>query len=322
MPRLSFSELLAGRVGEAAALATAVCWAVTPFFFAAAARRLGSLRVNVVRLVMASCLLCAAVLATGTAQAIPARQAALLAASGVVGLALGDAALFEAFVILGPRRSSLLMATAPVAVVLLAIPLLGETLGPMGLLGMALTLGGVAWVVVERTPDAEVRGSLVRGTVYGVLSAVGQAVGVMLAKAGLGAAHADCLLGRLAAAEAPAQSASPLVGTTIRMLAGTATMVAFAAASGRMPGVREALRDRRGMALTAGGAFFGPTVGVFLSLVAIKFTAQAAVAQTIMALSPVFVIVIARAVHGERPSARAWIGSITAIGGLAVLALR
>ena len=76
------------------------------------------------------------------------------------------------------------------------------------------------------------------------------------------------------------------------------------------------------MALTTGGAVFGPFVGVWLSLVAFKYTAQTAVAQTIMAFSPVLVIGIARVVHKEKTSPRAWIGSTAAVTGVAVLAFR
>jgi len=319
---LPLPDFLAGRTGEAAALGTAVCWSFTPFFFTAASRRIGPFAANLIRLVLALCFLDLAVIATGAASPLPWRQATLLAASGFVGLSLGDAALFEAFVSLGPRRVSLLSATAPIFVAVASLPLLGETLSAVGLVGMTLTLGGVAWVVMERGGTNEVRGHVARGVVMGLIAAAGQGFGAILAKAGLGAAPATTTLGAFAAGGGAAESVSPLLGTLVRMLAGTAGVIAYAAVRGTLVGGVRGARDGRGVALTAGGAFFGPFTGVWLSLAAFKYTRQAAVAQTIMAFSPVLVIAIARVLHGEKPSARAWLGSIGAVAGLAVLAFR
>ncbi len=319
---MGLEGLLGSRTGEAAAFATAVCWSVTPFFFTAASRRVGSFPVNVIRLAMASLLLAVAVFVTGSAASVPTRQAAFLAASGVVGLTLGDAALFQSLYILGPRRVSLLSALAPVIVALLAIPLLGESLSVFGIVGMALTLAGVAWVVLERVPAGEVHGSVTLGVVLGVLAAAGQAVGAMLAKAGLGSAHAGTVMGDLAAGAGTAPAVSPLLGTFLRMIAGTLAVFVWAAAARRLGAVGSALRDRRAVQLTAGGAFFGPFVGVWLSLVAFAATTETAVAQTIMSFSPVLVLLISRLVHREAASPRAWLGSLAAVAGVGVLAFR
>jgi drug/metabolite transporter (DMT)-like permease len=322
MPRLPAGGFLSRHLGEAAALATAVCWSVTPFFFTAASRRIGSFSANDVRLVIACALLGLAVLVTTAGDAPPPRQTLLFVASGLIGLTLGDAALFESLVILGPRRVSLLGALAPVVVAVVSVPLLGETLTPIAAGGMALTLGGVAWVVLERPADGETHGSLARGVVLGALAAAGQGLGAICAKAGLGDAPADTALGGLAAGGGSAVSITALEGTLIRMLAGCAGMLVWAALRGRVGEIVRSTRDGRAMSMAAGGAVFGPFVGVWLSLVAFKHTSQTAVAQTIMSFSPVLVIVIARSVHHERPSARAWLGSFAAIAGVAVLALR
>lgn len=319
---MPLEELLSSRKGEAAALATAVCWSLTPFFFTAASRRIGAFSSNVIRLVLASVFLTTAVLLTRSFHPVPWKQGALLAASGFVGLTLGDAALFEAFMILGPRRVSLLGAVAPIVVAVLSLPLLGETMSFVGVAGMGLTLGGVAWVVAERSGDGEITGSAVRGVVMGVLAAVGQGLGALLAKAGLGNAVPGTLLGDLADSGAPAQSVSPLLGTLFRMLAGCGGMLLWTMLRGRGGEVARGAGDRRALTLLVGGAICGPFVGVWLSLTAFKYTRETAVAQTIMAISPVLVIVIARAVHGDRPSPRTWIGSVTAVLGVAMLALR
>jgi hypothetical protein len=102
--RLSVPDFLEGRKGEAA-LATAVCWSSRP-----SSRRpavIGAFSANVIRLRAGLCFLDAAVLATRGPRRFRWRQTALLAASGFSD-SPGDAAPFEAFVIRGPRRVSLL----------------------------------------------------------------------------------------------------------------------------------------------------------------------------------------------------------------------
>jgi drug/metabolite transporter (DMT)-like permease len=175
---------------------------------------------------------------------------------------------------------------------------------------------------MERGEAAAVRGSLARGVTMGVLAAVGQGLGGIFAAAGLGNASASSWLGGLAAGDDGAMSVTPLLGTLVRMLAGCGGMLIWAAARGRVGEVARGARDARALGLAAAGATFGPFIGVWLSLTAFKYTQPMAVAQTIMAFSPVLVIVIARTVHGERPSLRAWAGSIAAIAGVAVLVFR
>ena len=309
-------------LGEVAALGTAVCWSLTPFFFTLASRRVGAFAANVIRLCLACVLLTVTVFAVGAAHPMPLRQAALLAASGFVGLALGDAALFESLVTIGPRRTALLGATAPIFVVLASAPLLGETMTPIALAGMAMTLGGVAWVIAARPDEGEVRGSPVRGVVMGGLAAAGQGIGAILATAGLGEAPAGSWCANLAAGAEGSIHVSPLLGTQTRMLAGCGGMLLYAAVRGHFGEVGRGFRDRPALKLLAGGAVFGPFVGVWLSLIAFANTHPRAVAQTIMALGTIFVILIAWALHRERPTLRMLLGAIVAVAGAAVLALR
>ncbi len=315
--------------GEIAALVTSVLWAGTALLFGAAARRIGADRVNRIRLAMACGFLGAMVLFTGAAAPLPAAQMLLLFASGVVGLALGDAAYFRSLEILGARRGSLLMSVAPVFTAILMVPLLGEGIGVVGIAGMALTLGGVAWVQAERAAGKEVAGSVARGVMFGVLGALGQAGGYILAKVGLGAAPAEGDLVRWVGLEARQEGTAvlagehviPLFGTLLRMVAALAWVTVAAMLDRKRSRVREVMADRPALWLTLGGTVCGPFLGVWLSLVAVSL-ANTAVAATILAASPVFVIPLVRAVHGEKASPRAWIGALVAIGGLAVLSFR
>ncbi len=305
--------------GEAAALATAVSWSFSAVFFSAAARRVGASPVNLVRLVAATGLLAAMVALSGAGSRPPLSQVAFLALSGVVGLALGDEAWFRALRILGARRSSLVSPLWPVFAAVAAYPLLGESIGLLDLLGMAAALGGVLWVQGGGDHGSEVEGSFGRGILFGVLACLGQAVGYVLAKPGLGKAGPETILGGLVGDGAV--PVDPLFGTLIRMAAGTAWILVAQAVRGELAATRGALADRRGMWLTLGGTVTGPVLGVWMSLVALGSTEKSAIPSTILATSPLFVIPLVRIVYGTPITARAIVGSIVAIGGVALLTL-
>jgi drug/metabolite transporter (DMT)-like permease len=290
--------------GEIAALGTAVCWAFTGIFFAEAARRVGALRVNLLRLPIALVLLSAALVATATPlAALDTRRVGLLAASGLVGLTIGDLALFAALVRIGPRLITLLMALAPVFATLAGAVGLREVPGPLELTGMAITLAGVAWVVLERS-DGEAHPLDHRGALaLGVLAAACQGFGLVLAKAGM-------------AGEVP-----PLAATWVRMGVATAGMWLLALAFGRTAGLDIVASARRALAPVLGGAISGPFVGVWLSLVAARYT-DVGVAATLMATTPVLIIPLVMRTEGYRPTPRAVLGALVTIAGVALLFAR
>lgn len=313
--------------GEAAALACAACWSLSSIAFTAASRRTGASGVNQFRLLLACVFLGLtwgiAGLVSGFESAPPARQTLLLAASGVVGLALGDAALFRAFVILGARRVMLMTALAPVVVAALAALLLDERIGAVGVAGMALTLAGIGWVVLDRTHKADaVNGGIGEGLLLGALAAVGQAAGGVLSKAGLGQATPGSPLAVLATGgAAAAPHVTPLLGTLIRLVVGCGAFLAFTVPTGRFRRIGDVARDPTSLRWTIAGTVFGPFVGIWLSLIAFAHT-QAAVAQTLLSLTPIMVLPANRLLTGERAPPRAYVGALVAVAGVALLAFR
>lgn len=288
-------------LGELAALGTACCWAITSLVFAEAARRIGSLRVNLLRLPIALVLLSAALATSRLPFAyLAAPRVGYLALSGVVGLVVGDLAFFAALKRLGARLTSLLMSLAPVFAAVAAAVLLGEIPGGLGLVGIAVTLGGVAWVVSEpRGPGVVAHGSP-RGVAFGVLGAACQGVGLVLAKLGM------------------AGEVAPLTATWVRIGVATSVIWVVTLATGRQRGLEVAASLRRAAGPVAAGAFFGPFLGVTLSLAAAKLT-KVGVAATIMATSPVLVIPLVVILEGYRPSPRAVLGTVVAVVGVALL---
>lgn len=292
--------------GELAALGTAICWTVTSMAFESAGRRIGSLAVNLIRLGMAIVLLTAFNwLLRGHPLPDDASQFnwVWLSLSGLVGFTVGDLCLFRAFVVVGARVSMLLMAMVPPITALFGWLVMGEVLSPRDLAGMVLTVAGVAWVVSERRRSADGQTSRhpVGGVLLGLGGAGGQALGLVLSKYGMA-------------------GYDPFAATQIRVFAGTAGFALLFVVIGWWPRVWSALTNSAAMARTAVGAFFGPFLGVSLSLVAVTYT-QAGVAATLMALVPVMIIAPAVLVRHEHVSLRAVLGSVIAVAGSALLFL-
>lgn len=296
-------------LGELAALTTALCWSGTAIFFTLAGRRVGSVIVNRARLALALVLLSLAHwVLMGTpfpAGAEPARWM-WLGLSGIIGLVLGDAFLFQSYLWVGPQIGMLMMSLAPVMAALLALAFLGEHLSVVQWAGVAVTLAGIALVVVQGQRDgsqAPQRRDYARGILFGIGAAAGQAVGLVLAKEGLQGEF------------------SALSANWIRMAAAAVTLWSATVVTGRAGATLRKLREeRQALFPLLGGAVTGPFIGVWLSLVAIQLT-KIGVASTLMALPPVFLLPLSALVFKDRVRPAAVLGTLVAMAGVALLFL-
>ena len=179
-------------IGELAALGTSLCFSFGSTFFTLAGREIGSPLVNRTRLLVGLGLVMLWHWLT-FGQLLPLDAAPerwfWMGLSGFVGLALGDAFLFQAFVLVGPRLSMLMMALAPALGAVLAGAFLNEQLNTLELFGMAVVIAGIMLVISDRSGKAGIHTQDKRLYVIGLLcglgGAVGQAGGLVLSKIGL-----------------------------------------------------------------------------------------------------------------------------------------
>jgi drug/metabolite transporter (DMT)-like permease len=299
----------ASTTGEIAALGAAGLWAVTALSIEQAARRIGSLTVNLIRLVFAFCFLClAGWLARGLPLPVDATRHAWiwLSISGLVGFVFGDLCLYRAYLVIGPRLSTLMMSLVPLLTTVIGWLALREVLTGRDMLGMGLTVVGIGWAVLDRSkswssaPAASARPPL-SGLALGFGGALGQAGGLILSKIGIGGYNA-------------------FAATQIRVLAGIAGYSLMFFVLRWWPNVRTGLRDRRALGFAALGAFFGPFIAVSLSLIAVRAT-LAGVAASIMALTPVLIIPLVVLLRRERVGLGGVLGALVAVSGVVLLFL-
>jgi drug/metabolite transporter (DMT)-like permease len=297
-------------VGAMAALGTAFAWTFTAIAFEYAGKRIGSLLLNFLRLVVGFLFLgLYGLIARGSFVPLDATLEAWLwlGASGIVGFVLGDLFLFQAFIDIGSRLSMLVYATAPIFTSILGFAAFGESLSPLGFVGMALTMAGIAFVVLGKgtgaaAPKAKHR---TRGILLALLATLGQAGGLVLGKLGAGVG-----LGAM----------DPFAGTQVRVIAGVlgfAVVLSFARSWGALP---SSLRDGKAVASLSLGAFLGPFLGVSLSLLAVQ-SGNTGIASAIMSIVPVLIIAPSAIFFKERVTLREIIGSVVAVGGIFALFL-
>ena len=227
--------------------------------------------------------------------------------SGVLGFILGDAFLFQAFLFIGPRLSMLLMALAPAIASVVAWVFLDEVLSGGQMLGITLTLVGIAWVVKDPggRPARSItgKGTYLRGILFGLIAATGQALGMVTAKPGLAGGY-------------PALS-----GTLMRIWSAMIVLWVYTLLRRQARDTFNALSEQPGsLPYILGGSFFGPTLAVTLTLFAIQ-NAEIGVASTLTAITPIILLPIGYFFFNERFGWQAIAGTLIAIVGVGLLFL-
>lgn len=294
-------------MGEIAAILTAVCWSFTSIFFNNASRAIGSVRVNRLRLLVATVILLLAhwiFLGTPIPTQASGERWLWLGLSGIIGLALGDAFLFQAYVHIGARLTTIIMALDPVVSTLIAWLWLGEQLTSMEIFGILLTVFGVGWVVMEQRngQTGHSRRDLLLGILCGIGSVLGQAVGFVLSKKGL------------------ENGFSPLSGVVIRIVIATLVMWLLALLTGKIKDTWEGLYNKEARNNILAGAVVGPSLGVWLSMVSVQLI-PVGIASTLMATRPVMLLPLSRWFYNEKISIRSIIGTLIALIGVTLIFL-
>jgi drug/metabolite transporter (DMT)-like permease len=313
--------------GELAALLTAVFWTITALSFEAASKRIGSMIVNLLRLIVGFVFLSIfAWIYRGYLLPVDAsgRTWLILVVSGLVGFTFGDLCLFQSFVVVGARISMLLMALAPPMTALISWMILGEEMTGKSWLGMFVTMTGIALVVLRREefpkkPEGRRKFRFnypIWGILLGLGGAFGQALGLVLSKFGMHDS-VSVAAGRI---HGIAQSYDPFASAQIRVIAGITGFAILFTILGMWKSTAQAISNHKAVVQLSLGAFFGPFLGVSFSLLAVQLT-NTGIAATIMAIVPVLIIPPSILLFKEKVNLKEVIGAILAVGGVGLFFL-
>jgi len=284
-------------LGILAAFISAASWAAGAILMKRLGEHLSSLAMTLAKGGI-SILLLALVVPLAGWEMIPPAALWFLLLSGVLGIAVSDTCFFAALKGLSPLVMVLLMMLGQVLTVIFAVIFLEEWLAPLVWVGVVLILAGVG-IVVAPDLSGEKSAVKVRSVLLGLASVVSMSVSIIIAKKAL--------------------DITPTVqATLLRMFAGTAGIFVVGVGTRQLRNWMNPFQDRRLTWLFLVTVVIVTFGGFWLSLVAIKYL-DVAVANTLIATEPLFVLVFSAIFMAEKPTGRAIIGSIVAVAGVTLL---
>lgn len=290
---------------EYLALLAAACWAVGSLMSATAATHLGAFAFTRIRMLSASVMLWLLALLLGSWHSLTLDSLYLLALSGLIGIFIGDTALFAAMNRLGPRRAGVLFATHSLFSAVLAYLFLGETLWGWTLLGSSLLISGVMVAIFFGKRKSEDHAwengneQVKRGMALALLSALCQSVSTLMLKP-------------LMETDIDAVAASAVRMSTAFALHFALLLLGFSVAKAKTPTTPKVL------ALTIGNAALSMVLGMTLILQALKH-GNAGLVAILSSVSPILVLPLLWLVYRKSPAVGAWLGAIMTVAGTVLI---
>jgi drug/metabolite transporter (DMT)-like permease len=255
-------------------------------------------------MILASVFLIATILIIGYSIDLSKSQFINLVISGIIGLVIGDTFLFKSYQLIGARISMLLMALSPGMSTFLAFIFLDERITFLGMVGIFVTITGIALVVLERNINSKYKITSL-GIFYGVLGALGQSAGLIFAKMAFTEGH---IIG--------------FVATFIRVFSSVIIMLPILLLLKKYKNpFRIFSNNRSAFGTTLMGTILGPFLGITFSLIAVENT-KVGIAATLMSTMPIIMIPMVKYIYKEKLSWRSITGAVIAVGGVALIFLR
>lgn len=294
-------------IGEISAFGTVICWVICSIAFERAGKRIGSMPLNLIRLVFAMVFISIYTYFTrGLVFPADATRETWfwLALSGVIGFFIGDLCLFKAFVTIGSRISLLIYSLAPPFSAFLSFLIFSETMSFYAILGMLVTIGAICIVVFKKESEKVSFSHPVKGVVLALIGTICQATGIVLSKLGMQLPNGT--------------NYDPFASTQIRIISSMICFTLLILLTGRFSRIVESFKNKKAIGEIAIGSVFGPFIGVSLSLVAITYT-SIGIASTITALLPVAIIFPHVIIYKEKVKAREIVGAVVSVLGVSLL---
>ena len=290
-------------LGEITGILTAICWTISALTFSVATRRAGSLTVNLFRLLFAMVMYLAwSKVMRGLWLPTDASPESWkwLSISGLIGFVLGDYFLFTSYSYQSAKVSMLIMSLAPPIATLFGVLVLHESFTWLNFLGMILVLSGIAIVILKREEvDDKMTHRLnypVKGLLLAFGGAAGQGIGAVFSKLGMG-------------------SYDPFASSQIRTVTGIIGFLLIISLTGNWRKVRSSILHNKALKPLLIGSFFGPFLGVSLSLLAFQHT-KVGIASTLIATVPVFILIPSVIIMHEKLNWKEVVGAFLAVGGM------
>ena len=292
-------------IAELAALSAAFCWALSGLISINAIRKLGPLAFNRVRMSLVFLMLAGVSWLTGAWREFPLDTIQTLMISGLIGIFLGDTALFGSLQRLGPSRTAVIFALNAPMTVIMGWFILEEHLPWLTLFGCGIVTVGVLIAILGRRTNNEPQsmdspqGRLSYGIALGLLAAFGQAAGSIIARPIM------------------AEGVDPITASAIRV--GISALCLLCVGFIPNPLFRQKnpyTMKLIGIIMFSGSLAMG--VGMTLLLYGLAL-GDAGVVTTLSATTPVIILPLLWISTGNRPPLMAWVSAVVTLIGIALI---
>lgn len=292
-------------IGEIAALITAGLWSTSSFLFTAATQRIGTIQLNIDRMILAAILIIITIIIADVTFLVNSQQFFYLTISGFLGLTVGDTFLFAAFRRIGPRISMLLMSFNPAIATILAWIFLGESMSTLSIIGIFITLSGISLVILEKPKVDRSKFPITKiGIFYGFMAAFGQATGLIMAKQAynIGEIHY-------------------LTATLYRIVTSIITLLPLGIYMKKyLEPIKLYKNDFKSLKMIGIASIIGPYLGITLSFLAVTNT-KVGIASTLMSTIPIIMLPLTYFIYKEKLTTKSIVGAFIAVAGVAMLFL-
>lgn len=287
------------------ALAAAFLWAVASLLSVTPAQHLGTFAYSRWRMGCTSLILGAMAMTTGGWSTVEASAISAMMLSGVIGIFIGDTALFACLNRMGPRQAGLLFSCHAVFSAILGYFLFSETMTNMELLGSLLVFTGVLTAIffgrkgqTDNQLEA-IKGKVWIGVSLGLVAALCQALGGIIAKPIM---QTDI---------------DPVAASAMRMMTAFAAHCLFFVSGAKLARATQPMNIKI-FSITAINGFLAMAVGMTLILYALQ-EGNVGMVALLSSTTPIMLLPILWIYSGKRPNRFAWIGAIVAVIGTGIL---
>ncbi len=288
-----------GIIGIAAALTSAASWALGSILFKKIGEKVSPFGMTLTKGILGIILLGIAYALYGF-EFVPLNAAGMLFISGIIGIAVGDTLFFAALQYLGPKVQIIFFMLGQVMTAILGLLILKEMPLLLQWIGIAVTLIGAATVLWKKIfSDSVNQKTAMRGVIFGLLAMFSFSISLIIAKQAM-------------------ITVSALSAVLIRIGAGTFGILVYGLLKRKVRIWLVPFKDIRMVVFFFVSVCIITFGGFWLSLVAIK-SLDIAVASTLGATEPLFVLPLAFIIMKERIALVEVIGAILTMCGVVII---
>jgi drug/metabolite transporter (DMT)-like permease len=287
------------------ALASAFLWAISSMLSVTPAKHLGPFAYSRWRMGCTSVMLAIMAYLNGGWSTVDIELITPMALSGVIGIFIGDTALFACFNRLGPRQAGLLFSCHAVFSTILGFFLFSERMTPLEFIGSSFVFAGVVTAIFFGK----------RGQINNVLETTTGYLGVGI---GLGLLSALCqAAGGIIAKPVMQTDIDPIAASAMRMIAAFSAHSLLYLTGSQLARARNTI-NRHVFFITALNGFLAMAVGMTLILYALQ-DGNVGMVALLSSTTPIMLLPILWIYTKQRPNRFAWLGAVIAVLGTGIL---